>query len=116
MIIILDENVSLALVHPLQEAGHEVIAIAETVERGTNDDRVWELTKARQAILITRDYVFTNPVRFQTEEVRAVLYLRRGNLRSEEEVGLVMNFLTAHKTDEYEGRLVTLWPGGIRVR
>lgn len=116
MVIIVDENVSLALVGPLKKVGHEVIAIAETTERGMNDDQVWELTRAQRAILITRDYVFTNPVRFKTKEARAVIYLRRGNLRSEEEVELVMNFFTSHKIDEYEGCLVTLWPGGARVR
>lgn len=116
MVIILDENVSLALAQPLRNAGHEVIAVAENAERGMSDDQVWKLAKSRQSTLITRDYVFTNPVRFKTQEVQAVIYLRRGNLRSEEEVALVMDFLTAHKLDEYKGCLVTLWPGEARIR
>ena len=115
-VIILDENVSLALADPLREAGHEVIAIAETAERSMADDEVWKLTKARRAILITRDHCFTNPIRFRVEEVKAVIYLRRGNLRSEEEVALVMGFLATHELDEYKRRLVTLWPGGARIR
>ncbi|WP_342449284.1 DUF5615 family PIN-like protein [Acetomicrobium sp. S15 = DSM 107314] len=91
--------------------------MAETAERGMVDAEVWKLAKARQAILITRDYGFANPVRFRTQEVGAVIYLRRANLSSEKEAELVMSFLTAHKLkEEYDGRLITLWPGGVRIR
>jgi predicted nuclease of predicted toxin-antitoxin system len=117
MVIVLDENVSLTLASALRQADYEVIAIAETAERGMVDAEVWKLAKARQAILITRDYGFTNPVRFRTQEVGALIYLRRANLSSEKEAELVMSFLTAHKLkEEYDGRLITLWPGGVRIR
>jgi len=116
MLIVLDENVSLALACALQQAGHEVIAIAETAERGMTDDEVWELAKAQRAILITRDHGFTNPVRFRAQEVEAVIYIRRGNLCSEEEAALVMDFLATHAVNAYTGCLVTLWPGGARIR
>jgi len=116
MVIILDENVSLALAQSLRQAGHEVVAVAEIAERGMKDDEVWELAKAQQSILITRDYIFTNPVHFKTQEVQAVIYLRRGNLRAEEKIALVMDFLASHKLDEFKGCLVTLWPGGARIR
>jgi len=113
---ILDENVSLALADRLRQAGHDVLAIAEKAERGMADGEIWALARARLAILITRDYSFTNPVRFRTQEVGAVIYLRRGNLCSEEEVMLVMAFLVAHELEEYKGHLVSLWPGGVRIR
>ena len=74
MVIVLDENVSLAPANVLRQAGHDVIAIAETADRGLSDVEVWE------------------------------------------EVALVRNFLAAHKFDEYKGCLVTLWPGGARIR
>ena len=116
MVVVLDENVSLALTAALRQVGHKVIAVAETAERGMADTEVWELAKAERAVLITRDHGFTNPVRFRTQEVGAVIYLRRGNLSSEEEVALVIDFLAAHELDEYKGCLVTLWPGGARIR
>jgi len=34
MVIVIDENVSLTLASALRQAGYEVIAIAETAERG----------------------------------------------------------------------------------
>ena len=116
MVIVLDENVSLGLAAPLRERGHEVLAIAEMADRSMSDDEVWKLTVEHRALLITRDYHFTNHVRFRTEEVQAVIYLRRGNLRTEDEVRLVLNFLKRHPLEEFAGRLVTVSPSGIRVR
>ncbi len=40
MVIVLDENVSLTLASALRQAGYEVIAIAETAERGMIDAEV----------------------------------------------------------------------------
>jgi Trk K+ transport system NAD-binding subunit len=40
MVIVLDENVSLTLASALRQAGHEVIAIDETAERGMIDAEV----------------------------------------------------------------------------
>ena len=54
------------------------------------------------------------PVRFQTQEFGRVV-LHGGNLRSQEEVELVMGFLAAHELDEYAGCLVTPWPGRERI-
>ena len=102
MVIVLDENVSVALTAALRQVGHKVIAVAETAERGMADTEVWELAKAERAVLITRDHGFTK--------------WRRGNLSSEEGVALVIDFLAAHELDEYKGCLVTLWPGGARIR
>jgi len=81
MVIVLDENVSLALASVLRQAGHDVIAIAEAADRGVTDAEVWELAKDRQAVLITRDHGFTNPVRFRTQDVGAVIYLWPGGAR-----------------------------------
>jgi len=85
MVIILDENVSLVLAEALRQAGYEVLAVAEVGERGMADEEIWEWVKTQQGVLITRDHDFTNPIRFPSQGVRAVIYIRRGNLRSEEE-------------------------------
>jgi len=116
MVIILDENVSLGLAVPLGQHGHQVLAIAKMADRSMSDDEVWRLTVEHRALLITRDYHFTNHVRFRTEEIQAVIYLRRGNLRSEDEVKLVVNFLERHPPDKFVGRLVTLSPSTIHIR
>ncbi len=116
MVVVLDENVSLGLAALLRERGHEVLAIAEMADRSMSDDEVWRLTVEHHALLITRDYHFTNPVRFRTAEVQAVIYLRRGNLRVEDEVRLVLDFLKQYPLEKFVGRLVTVSLSIIRVR
>ncbi len=113
--IVLDENVSLALAEELRKRGYTVTAIAELEERGIDDETVWRMCTSKRAILITRDCGFTRVSRFPSSEVGAVIYLRRGNLKAEEEVALVIGFLEKHPLKEFEGHLVTLWPGGVRV-
>ena len=112
MVIVLDENVSLALTAALRQVGHKVIAVAETAERGMADTEVWELAKAERAVLITRDHGFTNPVRFRTQEVGAVIYLRRGNLSSEEEVALVTDFWLLTNSMNIRGVWLPYGPAG----
>jgi len=46
-----------------------------------------------QAVLVTRDYHFTNPIRFPAEKTAGIIYIRHGNLKSEEEIMLMENFL-----------------------
>ena len=90
--IVLDENVSLDLAKVLRKSGHEVLAIVETVSRGISDRDVWKEVKRRKAILVTRDYHFTNPSRFPPKEVFAIIHIRQGNLTSQQEIHLVEDF------------------------
>ena len=65
--------------------GYDVISISEMPGRGMSDEDVYALTLREQAVLITRDYHFTNPIRFPVEK-NIIIYIRHGNLRSEEEI------------------------------
>lgn len=116
MKFIVDENVSFAVVEYLRANGHEAIAISEVSKSGLADVSVFELAKKEQAVLITRDRHFTNPIRFQANETTGIIYLRRGNLTSEREVGIVGSFLLAHKHEEFMGKLVTLYRSSIKIR
>ena len=116
MKILLDENVSLRMADMLRKAGYEVFAVAETAERGMGDQEIWELACSKPFLLITRDYHFTNPVRFAPAFCEGILYIRAGNLTADDEIHLVQRFLAAHPTDQFRGRMVTLSPGSTRIR
>jgi predicted nuclease of predicted toxin-antitoxin system len=88
--------------------GYDVISISKTPERGMSDEDVYALALLEQAVLITRDYHFTNPIRFPVEK-NIIIYIRHGNLRSEEEVGMVKKFLRAHDLEVFQGKLITLY-------
>ena len=114
--IVLDENVSLSLATSLRERGHKVWAVAETNRRGISDNLVWEEARKKQAVLITRDYHFTNSSRFHPGEVFAVIYIRQGNLTAVQEVRLVQSFLAANATDLFHNRLITLSIFSVTMR
>ncbi len=115
MKFVVDENVSFGLVGALRKAGEEVLAIAES-NRSVSDTAIFGLAQKDKAILITRDYHFTNPIRFSPNEIGAIIYIRQGNLSSTEEIQLVMNFLGRHSLNQFKGKLVTLYKGSIKIR
>lgn len=116
MRIVLDENVSLDLAERLRGRGHEVTAVAELDARGASDEAIWAMARDAKALLITRDYHFTDRIRFNPGDSLGILFIRHGNLTSADEVSLVMRFLGVHDTHEYEGHLLTLSRGGSRIR
>ncbi len=61
MKIVLDESVSYGLAEVLRHEGHEIIAIAESKTSGNSDEEVFSFACKIMAVLITRDYHFTNP-------------------------------------------------------
>ncbi len=116
MKIILDESVSYGLADVLRETGHEVTAIADTHTSGITDVEIFSLTVKNKALLITRDYHFTNPLRFPSDKTGGIIYIRHGNLTADEEIVLVQRFLSNHPYDKYSGRLVTLYKNNIKIR
>jgi predicted nuclease of predicted toxin-antitoxin system len=71
MRIIIDENVSYGVAERLRMGGYGVISISEKHERGMSDEDIYALILEEEAVLITRDYHFTNPIRFHVENISA---------------------------------------------
>jgi predicted nuclease of predicted toxin-antitoxin system len=116
MRIVIDENVSYGVAERLRMRGHDVLSISEMPERGMSDEDVYALAVREEAVIITRDYHFTNPVRFPARETKGIIYIRHGNLQSEEEIRMVENFLRAHDLEVFKGKLVTLYRDSIMIR
>ncbi len=116
MKIVVDESVSYGVALTLREAGHSVIAIAESPTSGIVDEDIFKLVIENSALLITRDYHFTNEVRFPSNKTAGIIYIRRGNLTADEEIELVQRFLSTHSHKEYSGKLVTLYKDSVRIR
>ena len=116
MKIVLDESVSYSLTNVLRDTGHTVIAIAESPTSGLSDDEIFKITIENSAVLITRDYHFTNAVRFDPTSTKGIIYIRYGNLTTTEEIGLVQNFLSKHSPEFYSGKLVILYRDSVKIR
>ncbi len=116
MKIIINESVSYAVVEMLRAKGFSVVAIADFPLGGTSDEEVYNLVIKEEAILITRDYHFTNSIRFPAHKTKGIIYIRRGNLKAEEERDIVLNFFANHKPEEFSGKLVTLYKDCAKIR
>jgi predicted nuclease of predicted toxin-antitoxin system len=116
MRIVLDESVSYGLVEALLRDGHQIVAIADAATAGNTDEEVFALAGTSKSVLITRDYHFTNPLRYPSEKTGGIIYIRHGNLTSEEELQLVTRFLSNHPHSEFTGRLVTLYRDSVKIR
>ena len=116
MKIIIDESVSYSLVKTLRQSGHTIIAIAEPDTSGLLDEEVFKIVLKEGAVFITRDYHFTNSLRFDSAKTKGIIYIRSGNLTASEEVGLVLKFFSKYQPEYFSGKLVTLYKDSIRIR
>ncbi len=114
--IVLDENICYALVEVLRSQKKKVFAIAEPTYSGWSDEQVYQFVVKQKALLVTRDHHFTNSVRFLPENTGGIIYIRIGNLRCEQEIKLIMDFLAEHSAEEISGKVVTLSPGRVHIR
>jgi len=116
MKIVVDENVSYGLVERLRMRGYDVISTSELPERGISDEDIYTLILREQAIFVTRDHHFTDPIRFPAEKTKGIIYIRHGNLKSEEEIMMVENCLRSHDLEIFQGKSVTLYRDSMRIR
>ena len=116
MKIIIDESVSYGVVSYLREAGYDVMAIAESNIACFTDTQVFDLVKGEKAVLITRDHHFTNSLRYPPNETANIIFIRKGNLTSQEEIELLDWFLNNYSFHQFKGRLITLSQGRAKIR
>jgi predicted nuclease of predicted toxin-antitoxin system len=115
MKFVVDESVSYAVVEKLQEFKHEVISIAKDFS-SLKDQDVYKLAVAEKAVLITRDHHFNNSIRFPPEKTNGIVYIRHGNLKSEEEVKLVLGFVQKFIPESMGSSLIILQKRGAKFR
>ena len=116
MKIVVDESVSDSVVSYLRSNGYHVIAIAETGGSGLKDPDVFEIVKNDNAILLTRDNHFTNSLRFPPDKTECIVFIRKGNLTSNEEKDLIKWFFDSYSILDFKGRLVSISKNRIKVR
>jgi predicted nuclease of predicted toxin-antitoxin system len=117
MKLIIDENVSYGVVNVLRTKKWEIIAIADKKNKTIIcDNDIYKLALQEKAIIITRDYHFTNPIRFPIKPEMSVIYVRHGNLTSSREIEIIDKFLSTSNLNEIKGKLVTLYYNRVSIR
>jgi predicted nuclease of predicted toxin-antitoxin system len=115
MTFIVDENVTYDVIQKLRDLGHKVISISEDFS-GLKDLEIFALLQKEKGFLFTRDYHFTNPLRFPLNQEIGIVYLRLGNIKAEEEIELVLNFTQKVEWNELRGRLITVSRTEAKIR
>jgi predicted nuclease of predicted toxin-antitoxin system len=115
MNFIVDENVSYGLAQELRSLGFKVISIAEDFP-SLEDSKIFALLQKEKGFLFTRDYHFTNPIRFSLNPQIGIIYLRLGNIKAFEEISLALSFTKKAKWNELEGKLITVSRDEIKIR
>jgi len=116
MRFLLDENVSVAVSNMVRGMGFECDRANDILPEGTIDQDIYALICEREYILVTRDFHFTNPVRFPAEKTPGIIFIRHGNLTSQEEATLVKEALTALEPEAIKGHLVIVSRDRITIR
>ncbi|MCJ7812570.1 DUF5615 family PIN-like protein [bacterium] len=116
MKIIVDESVSFGVVRYLRDKGYDVTAIAEGKTAGLKDSELYNSVKKYKAVLITRDHHFTNSLRFPPQDTACIVFIRKGNLTSREEVELIKWLIRNHSFEDFSGKLVSLYKKHIKIR
>lgn len=116
MKFLIDENVGFEVVKSLRAENHNVISMTEESFSGIDDDSVFKLALSEKRIIITRDFHFTNLIKFPASLTEGIIYIRHGNLKSTEEKELIMQFINSIKAEEIQGKLVTLYRSGYRIK
>lgn len=78
--------------------------------------QVFQLAKSEGAVLISRDHHFANNLLFSPEDSYCIVFIRKGNLTSSEELELMKWFLSSFSFDQFKGKLVTLSKNRVKVR
>ena len=116
MKFLVDESVSHAVANRLRELGHQVEAISEGGLASLSDSNVFAMAIRTKSALITRDWDFTNSLLFPPDKTKGIIYIRYGNLQSEEEADLVENIIKQYSPEKIDGKLLTVYKTSASIR
>lgn len=107
-----DESCDFAAVRALRDAGHEVIAVAESA-RGAPDHRVLELADESRSVLLTEDKDFGR-LSFSRPRPTGVVLIRYPSA-ARADLGRAVVEAVARLGQRVETAFVVLEPGRVRV-
>ena len=116
MKIIVDENISYQACLLVKNRYKDVLSIADKQYKGFTDSAIYKMLIGEASILITRDYHFTNQVKYPIPKVSGIIYLRHGNLTSEEECLIIQKYIDKYGLEFCKGKLLTLYKNSIMIR
>jgi len=114
MQFVVDESTGVAVVEYLRGAGHDVVAVSETMPQGDDCDIMAEAATAAR-ILITNDKDFGELAFRSGQTYHGVLFLRLHDESSANRVRVVRAVMENYQ-NRLSGNFVVASEGGMRIR
>ena len=95
----------------LKEKGYEV----KTPQSGTDDEKVADLSKAEERVLVTFDKHFANTLQFPPENYTGIAFIKIRPPLIKAVFDALMDLFKAVETEQFKGRLYVLSHDGYRV-
>ncbi len=108
-----DESCDFAMVRSLRDAGHDVLAVAESA-RSAPDDAVLRLAAREKRILLTEDKDFGQWVHADQRATGGVIFLRYPPAARSAMAAAIVRLVERHG-EELSGCFVVVQPGRIRI-
>jgi predicted nuclease of predicted toxin-antitoxin system len=112
MKFLVDECTGPAVAHWLKQQGHDVFSVFDQA-RGIDDDKVIEIARIEERILITNDRGFGEKVYRERRSHHGVVFLRLANERSMNKIRVLEQLLEQH-SHIITGRFVVVTETRIR--
>lgn len=113
----LDKNIPKSIITSLQEAGHEVEYARIIFPQETSDNKIAEYAKKNNAILVTRDLEFGNPIIYSSEAHYGVIIIRYPYYFTASQITAnFKQFLKSINPDELKSSITILELNKYRIR
>ena len=112
MRLLADESVDMAIVRALRQAGHDVVAVAES-HAGITDDEVTSLAADDERVLLTEDRDFGRLVYADQRDTAGVIYMRYP-ITVRDHFAVEIMRLVEQQQDRLRGAFVVAQPGRTR--
>lgn len=114
---VIDEDMPRSTGAVLKRNGYDVLDVRDCGLRGKSDEEVFRFAQKEEAIFLTGDLGFGNPLHFPVSSHEGIVIAHFPNEMSTSEINnqIIKAFATLTDSD-LKGNLIILEPGKIRIR
>lgn len=114
MVIVVDENIDIAVIKRLREDGHDVFSIAESMP-SVPDEEIFQVFLQRKALFLTEDKDFVEMIFHRKAYHYGIILVRLDGCLPEDKAEITSISIKAH-CHELSGAIAALTPNSIRIR
>lgn len=116
-VFVVDEDMPRSTARALSAAGYRSLDVRDHGLRGASDDTVFRFAQENRAVLLTGDLGFGNPLRFSAAGHHGIVIARFPNeLPNDQMNRAIVEYLLQIDEKDFDGSVVVLEPGRIRIR